>query len=326
MNSILFQPQLTQIEGYAHGQQDVTLRFARGKVPLDLTVKVYTGLGKTLMPAFAPELIDTTQNDSVFLRWTEAKKMAMSAYSSLWLELFWDGVCQLAGPLHMTLSAGITQPTSLVTARTRSSGDVYVYADQLISLALSLQADVAQNATTATAKATEATSAATVATTKAGEASASASSAAGSAGLATTKAGEALASASSAAGSAGTATTKAAEASVSASSAAGSAAIATTKAGEAAASATAATGSASTATTKAGEAAASASSAAGSASTATTKAAEAVAARNEAVSLAGNVVALISYDTISAKLGIGGSIQLTDHSTDPLPYVKINFL
>ncbi|OIN57629.1 phage head spike fiber domain-containing protein [Arsenicibacter rosenii] len=142
MSSILFKPQPTEIEGYAHGQQDVLLRFAAGSIPSGLTVRVYSGLGQTLMPGFAPALVAAGLTDAIFLRWTQIQKQAMSAYSSLWIELIWDGVCQLAGPLRMNLSPAAGPEVGLVTARTRTSGDVFVYADQLVSLALSIQADV----------------------------------------------------------------------------------------------------------------------------------------------------------------------------------------
>lgn len=53
----------------------------------------------------------------------------------------------------------------------------------------------------------------------------------------------------------------------------------------------------------------------------------AVSARDEAVNAVGNILTLVSYDDVSAKVGIGGNVTVTDHSDDPtLPYVTVTFL
>ncbi len=134
MSTIIQKPQRMAFDVYANNPFSFILQFSWGRVPSDLSITVYAGLGQTAMPALVPTMTLLPQTDQVLVSWSQQQVQVIRNYNSLVLEVHYNNMVQGSGPLRATYSTVTGVQTPFFHFKTLAGEDILVIVDDLITL------------------------------------------------------------------------------------------------------------------------------------------------------------------------------------------------
>lgn len=156
MSTIIQKPQKLAFDVYANNPFSLILQFAWGRVPPDLALTVYNGLDRTPLPGLVPALTALPAPDQVLVSWTHSQVQTIGGYTTLFIEVSYNGLVQGSGPLRATLSTVTGLQVPVFQFRSLAGEDILIIVDDLITLlsnklnqAAELQAQVTADAESA---------------------------------------------------------------------------------------------------------------------------------------------------------------------------------
>ena len=133
MSTIIQKPQRMAFDVYANNPFSFILQFSWGRVPSDLSITVYAGLGQTAMPALVPTMTLLPQTDQVLVSWSQQQVQLIRNYNSLVLEVHYNNMVQGSGPLRATYSTVTGVQTPFFQFKTLAGEDILIIVDDLIT-------------------------------------------------------------------------------------------------------------------------------------------------------------------------------------------------